>query len=543
MFKGINTNFLWYVGIILINIILPFLVFASFNQGCFDIYFSSDTLYLASIYKDIFDDGTGLTGWNLNGAPNFFPDMFLYFIIKPFFEDFKVAYMVFSVVQYNLILLLIGRLFKSINPKIPEIHAILFYVIFPIFLLATIWQMSFRYTYDLFSQSYHNGCFINVLAAFNLLFIFLRTGKKNYLYGLVFFAIMGAYNDRLFLVIFTVPLLLIWVLNFFRIKDQNLKKTGYWGIGASIFGFLVFNATSINGVFRCIGLGQKYMNIKNALPSLEVFLNQHWDFLRLMNLRSSVVVMLILSLVLLIIWLVKTLKTTKGLKQLGTINTNEFFFTIAILFSMAITTLTPIINGYYVGYACVRYIMLTHFIGIFNLIFAWYLFSRGKGKIIKIGFASAFLLFHFYTIGNFIANKSVIENLQKVAQYYPEKVQNLDNFLEKHNLQYGVATYWNAKLCTMLSKNDARVYTTTNSKLSIWYHVMNSNWYYVHDKGKYNNPKFNFVIMDTADMKISRKLFGEPIDSALYNGSDYIYYMPEIKFNKETQEAYRNIND
>ena len=170
-----------YLLSLIINFLLITATFASLKVGDFRIYFNSDTLYLGSIYKDLFIDGTEFKGWYLNAAPNFFPDMFLYFIINTLFEDFRTAYLVYSFVQYFLILILLNVLVKTINPKLKFEYLSLLNLIFPVFLLVTLISKNFLYTYFIFSHSFHTGMFINVLTAFILFFKYLNS-KTEFLF-------------------------------------------------------------------------------------------------------------------------------------------------------------------------------------------------------------------------------------------------------------------------------------------------------------------------------------------------------------------------
>jgi hypothetical protein len=148
------------------------------------------------------------------------------------------------------------------------------------------------------------------------------------------------------------------------------------------------------------------------------------------------------------------------------------------------------------------------------------------------------VIFYGVLIVSTLATKPVAETFKNVINYYPEKVKAVDEFIQKTNLQYGVANYWDAKYTTMFSEQDARVYTAINEKLNLWYHVMNSNWYYNHDKGKFKNPEFKFVIFSPEQFKTTRQLFGEPIDSMQVEKGKYIYSIPEFKYDKSTRQPY-----
>jgi len=532
-------NIAWFTLIVFINIVLPILVFASFQSEHFKIYFNSDTLYLASIYKDIFIDKTGFTGWHLNAAPNFFPDMLLYFIIRPFFADFKIAYVVFSIVQYNIILVLIASLFKSVNKQINNIYPILFALMFPLFLLATVWFGSFQYTFHLFSQSYHSGGFINALIAYNLLFRYLNNPEKRYNLWLIIFTVLGTFNDRLFVVVFVAPLFAVWLFNFFTVKNRYLKQTGISVFIATLGSLVLYILTKNNAVYKSIALGEKFMNFKNAFPSFQVFWKQHLDFVVRHDVRAFITLSLLISTLLFIIWIFKIYKKTNKFTDFRDINIFELFFVIMMTVSVIITVFTPIINGYYVGTACIRYIMFAHYLAIFNLLFTFHLFFREQSLRIINYLSVIFVFINLLSIVYAVINLPVKDNLKKVVNYYPERVGILDDFSKKHHLQYGLAGYWDAKLSTMFSKNNQRVYTVLDGKLTIWYHVMNHNWYYDYDKGKFNKPVFKYVILDSLEYKKLKKILPvRTIDSIQYEGSTYIYHIQNFKIDKKTKKPY-----
>ncbi len=528
-----------YFFSLFVNLMLPILVFGVFEGYFFNIYYNSDTLYLASVYKDVFVDGTGLRGWNLNGAPNFFPDMFLYSVIRFFSGDFRLAYVIFSTVQYNLLVFLIGSLFKGINPKINPNYITLFYFLFPVFLLATILHGSFQFTFDIMSQSYHNGCFINTLIALNFLFRYLTREKRAYLIAMLVFVFLGAFNDRLFLVTFVAPVFAVLVFNLIWLKRKALNKAGIWIIGTSLFSMIVFNLTKKNAIYQCIGLGEKFMNFGNAGPSFNNLLAQLTNFVESIDLRGLIVILTLLSFVVLVFLFFRLAVKSSWFKRMGA---EDEIATIFILFSSVsvfITLFTPVINGYYLGPSCIRYTMVSFYLSMFNVVFIVYFFTRGNlGKPWLTITLAVLSIFYAGMIVHTFQSKPVAENLKAVINYYPDKVKQIDDFAGKHQIQYGVAGYWDAKYTTMFSKHNVRVYTAINEKLNLWYHVMNSNWYYNSEKGKFKDPEFRFVILSPEDFKTTREIFGEPIDSAQVEQNKFIYYIPEFKYNSETRQPY-----
>jgi len=529
---------LFYIGSWVINLILPLLVFGVFTENFLNTYYNSDTLYLASIYKDIFEDGTGFTGWNLNGAPNFFPDMFLYFIVRAFTGDFRVAYMAFSIIQYIIIVWLLGNLFKGINPKIDRNYITLFNLLFPVYLLATILHGSFQYTFDVFSQSYHNGCFINTLVALNFFFRYLTRSKKSYLIPMLISVFIGAFNDRLFMVTFSVPVLAVLVYNLIWVKNKIATRTSLLAFGTSIMGLLVFNATKTNSVYRCIGLGEKFMNFSNAGPSFKNLVAQHTDFIQRTDLRGFITVLTSVSFITLLVILIKNLFQSKRDVQTDFSFSIEYLFMVFSVSSVFLTLFAPVINGYYLGPACIRYTTFSFFLSLFNVVFIAYYFFKHSEKKWKEITISTLTILYFSVITITGATKPIAENLKMVANYYPEKVKAVDEFAKKHHLQYGVAGYWDAKYTTMFSKENLRVYTVINSELKVWFHVMNSNWYFDYEKGKYNHPVFNFVIIDQIKPEELKKNFGNPKDSLYFQKEPLIYVIDSFKYDRKTRSPY-----
>src|SRR5688500_14544520 len=116
---GLKYNKLFINGLAVITIVsLLVSLFSTLNsvRSNTNIFLCSDTLYLPSIYKDLFIDKNDFAGWHLNPAPNFFPDMVFYFLLMFISGDFIVSSFIFSIVQYLVIALLFIKIFRTIFP-------------------------------------------------------------------------------------------------------------------------------------------------------------------------------------------------------------------------------------------------------------------------------------------------------------------------------------------------------------------------------------------------------------------------------------------
>jgi hypothetical protein len=123
-------------------------------------YFSSDALYLPSLFRDLFEDGYTLNGWTLNQASNFFPDMLLFFLLNAVFGDFVMATFCYSVIQYFAIIWILYLLFKQLKPNLhPSTFApaiFLFSSFLFLFFIDQNWWFSLFLNYN----SFHNIAFI-----------------------------------------------------------------------------------------------------------------------------------------------------------------------------------------------------------------------------------------------------------------------------------------------------------------------------------------------------------------------------------------------
>ncbi|MBN1251055.1 MAG: hypothetical protein JXA16_02895 [Bacteroidales bacterium] len=530
----LKYTFLLYILTWVINILLILIVFASITGENLNIYFSSDTLYLASIYKDIFIDETGFKGWNLNAAPNFFPDMFLYFIINKIISDFRTAYIVFSIIQYFLILILLNILLKSVKPDINKIYFSVLNLIFPVFLLTAIISGFDIYTYFIFSHSFHTGVFINALFGLIFFFKYLQKPRNLFLYLSAIISLIAVYNDRLFLVLFVFPLIIVFILNYFRFKNKQIKIIIPIIIITSLISLLINWFTASNSIFTCISLGQKYMNFENIIPSLNYFINQHYRYIVEFRIKGIISIITIINFFALLLLIVSNNK--KPANKEGTNFIDKIFFSYMFV-AIFLTLFTPVINGYYFGEATTRFNIFSFWFSVFNLtIFIQYIFKNN----IKYVYIITTFLFTFY-IGLIIikfSSISVFKNIESFSNYYPEKVKVIDEFTKKNKLKYGLAEYWNAKYTTMFSKNELRVYTIIDEKLNLWFHVMNRNWYFDYNKGKYNKPVFNFIILENFDKNKIKENFGEPIDSLVYKNETILYLINNIKFRRDDNKAY-----
>ncbi len=527
----INLQKLIFVLTLIFNVLLVIILFADLSSKNINSYLSSDMLYLPSIYKDLFIDKSGLAGWNLNAAPNFLPDMMIFFIIRSFFSHFIPACFTFSILQVLTILILFATLYKIIFKELNYIHLSFASLLMSIFLMAYLVNRDFVYSFYMLSISYHMGAFIMAIFSMILIFKFLKTEKNLHVAILFIISLLSVINDRLYVIMFSLPVFSLLIMLIIK-KEKRILFIKILVVNAIslLLGLFLFRMLKLSGFVHIIGLSWKSFNFGNILPSLKIFLGQHLFYLSKFDFRGIINLLFLFSFVAHIIFLIKNL--TKALKGK---DFNEIELTYLLIFtsSLFITLIAPIINGSYVSQAILRYNIYSLYAGVFSIGFLLYKFRLPLNylKIILV----LFMFIESVFIFSKMKSQNIINGLSNFMNYYPEEVQCIDQLSVKNNLSYGVADYWNAKQFTMLSRNNIRVYTIFDNS-GAWYHVTNQNWFYKEGKGKYGNPEFNFIIPQRLSKDNISKQLGIPIDTLHCANGLEIFVFPEFEFDKKTRK-------
>ncbi|MDA3779222.1 MAG: hypothetical protein PF487_03165 [Bacteroidales bacterium] len=541
-YLNLHDNTIFSISILL-NVIFIILVFANLNEQQIYTYLNSDTLYLPSIFKDLFIDKSGLNGWHLNGAPNFFPDMLLYFIINTIFKNFITSMFIFSIVQYTAILLLFYKLFKSLRIKIELIHISAANLIMLLFFFVSLITNDFVFTFYLISVSYHLGAFVMTILCLIFTFNYINKKDNKFLYYLLLFGTLATISDRLFIVMYTLPMLSLTILIYFKHHKKTLLKLFTTIFSFTVIGLIIFKILKTSSYIHIISLSWKFLNINNIANSFNVMMEQHGKYISLMDLRGLIVILSAISFLIILSLLIKQLYRIFKTKE---INNSIFIETAYLLFSTSfciIVFFMPVINGRSVGWAMLRYNIYVFYLCIFNYAFIFYVFSRKKNYITKI-FQAIITISTIFLIIILIrmSNKTKIEkNLSNFFNYYPKKVKSIDKAAEKNKLKYGVANYWYAKYVTMFSEQNIRLYTVYDN-LCPWYHVMNENWYYKNNQGKYKDPEFTFIISNNINDKAIIEKLGVSKDTIkCINDMTILKYEPFL-YNKATKQPTKIIN-
>lgn len=488
---------LFYTTLVL-NLIFVFQIFGSLTEKELGIYFNSDALYLPSIYKDIFIDNTGFAGWHLNAAPNFFPEWPLYFIVRFITGNFKIAGAIYSLIYVLSVNLFTVAIIKSAFKKIRYNYLILVNIGFALFLHQYILMNNFIETAYLFFIGFHGGAYFMALISLLMLVYYLKHRKNIHFIFLIVFVVLGVLSDRLFIMYFVVPSMLSMLFirnNEFR---KRIVKSSIASILSTVIGMVIYNAIKHSDYIYIIGLGYKTFDISKIGSAFNNYTKVVNGMIEAGGVELIIVIVFFVSI------LAGTIVSLNAIFGKGKYYKSVTEKILVVLFTgyIIIVALTPIVHGTFLGHGHLRYNFSSFYVAMSFFFVLLFLLERRKPAIAPfVNILALFLGFAaiFSAVRNEI-NNDTIEGLKSLSNYYPEDVQRIDELAEKHNLQYGIGNYWYAKKTTMFSKENVRVYTALED-LRAWLHVTNENWYFTDRKGKYGNPRFNFIILNNLNPK------------------------------------------
>jgi len=539
-----NKNFikLIYLLSFLVNILLYFTIFSKITQNGIEYYFNSDTLYFPTLFKDLFKDGYSFKGWHVPAAPNFLPDMLLYFILMAIFKNPIYASFSYGIIQFIILLLLINWLINIVSGRKEFILNSAINLLLTFFFFVYIFSKDFLFTFHIISNTYHLGAFLFFLISIILTLKYLLTDKKSFLYLLFIISSIAVLNDKLYIILFSVPLLTIFVFinKYNKKKVLNLLIVNLFSV---LTGILLFRLIQISGIFYFVPF-DKLIDISKANYSFQMFVNTLKSFIKPFSFKTTILLISILTFIIITLNLTINCKKYFFNKFLKIQNNDsiQYFYFLFIGVSSFITFFAPILSGTYLDDSCIRYNIFSFYMLFFNFLPAIY-FLMPKILINKKNTQHVILLLSVFSIIYYIKvffSHISKEGLKEYFHYYPESAQCIDKFIEKNKNIYGTATYWIGKVALNFSKKGARIYTVYDDSFYPYAHVGNINWYR-ENKGKYNNPIFNFIVVDKKqNLSGLIKNFGTPIKIDTCKKYLILTY-PYFKFNKNNEPYFINL--
>ena len=512
MQKSINWvfagNYL-YSASLLVAIFLILSIFCTLDEQSYNWFFSTDTLYLPSIYKDLFTDGGTLDGWHFNPAPNFFPDMLVYFLLMSITGSFLLSTAFFAVIQYlSIIVLFRSILMQILQKEMVNKIVILSNLLLAMYFVRTLLDHDLYLSFYLLINSYHTSIFTMALLSYLLFILYLKNGTRVFLIFLIIISSLGVLSDKLMFMSITVPII---CMSLFYKKSpydkRRLLLSGGLVLLFSALGIVFFN---ILKNFRIIHFGTpfKMFAFNDMLTSGQLFLKDTLSYFTSIHFNSIILFLSIFSIIIGIII------TVFNIIQKKKFTNWSFYILFSTIFSITVIG-AAIINGLYVSIDCFRYNIYPFYLGALNiplfLIRSKLWFNRLSVMVVPV-------LMVFYFI--LIVSGFSLTGFKAYSEYYPVKVKSIDEIARKEGLLKGVGSYWDAKFINMFSRQNVRVYAVLGG-LQKYYHVANEHWYNA------DTAIFNFIIDKEMDHLVIKKMFH--LDTLMYiHNSPDIIMVPEF---------------
>ncbi len=465
-------------------------------------FFISDTLYLPSLYRDLFTEGNCIWEWQLNPAPNFFPDMGLYFLLQAVWGDLRLATCTFSIVQFALVGLLLWALAQE-SGLVRSNEAIgLGLLLMALVPLVGWWAGDFGLAFQSLVNSYHLGAFVNTLICTWLLHrvIFSRRLVHSILLATV--VLLAAASDMLFWLMFVVPALVatacltLWPgfrASAVRTIILLMACTGlaHWGLAALDEAFPMRIAEP-NAIMDIAAIGSSWDQL---VEILRVYLSGKPLSIWVTLVPLVITAWMTLSCVQL------PAKWSGPERPLEPVAIKRLFFRTLLLLFFPIVFFAPVLNGTFGGGDALRYNFAVFLAAPFVL-GAWAGDRSGtRGTPLTAALA--------LVIGIPCLFKCVTADHRRLTDFVPDRVVAVDQMAASLGLRNGIANYWDAKVITLFSETGLTV-LPVHTDLTMYLHV-NREFMFYRSAGE-DPIVFDFVVQhEELQPAHAADILGDPI--------------------------------
>jgi len=395
-----------------------------------------------------------------------------------------------------------------------------------LFFFASAFKGDFLFTFFLVSNAFHTGAFVMALICLTLTFHFLKHQRKANLALIFVFSILAIMSDRLFIIMYLAPFILISGFYIFTKDRKRFLPLLITNIVSLVSGIIAFNMMSSSG-YIYLAKPHKMLDLSNSWSSFLVMMDQLGIYLGQMNFKSVIIIISLLSFSFLVFLVVNVFFQHKEKRD----DLTTIYGIFSILFTIFVFG-APVLSGSYTGWDTLRYNIGAFYISVFNVGFLFYLLTeKGKSSAFSIKsiryIITVILVFAAFTIGLRFSGKG----MKDYFNYYPEVVKNIDDVAVRENLQLGVGSYWLAKYTTMFSKTGLLVHPVFDP-IAPYHHITNQNWFYA------DTAIYNFIVLNRfGDPEAYKTFFGDSLQE-INEGFARIVKVPPFRFNPENYKPY-----
>jgi len=476
----LKNTFPWSL---LIGALVILATFLNSERSELDLFFISDALYLPSIYQDIFRDGGHLAEWSLNPAPNFFPDMGLYFLLNWVFGDLRWAQYVFPIVQFLLMAVLFRGVVLRVAPDMGEVPITLGVLLLVLVILTGWWGGDMGFAFHLLINSFHGGAFVNALLCSLLLLRAYDRRGKGPVVVLVLAIAAASVSDKLFWIMFTLPATVVCATLAVRSPARSrLALLAVVVLSTTVLShkLLVFIDSKLPLQFEA---PYAYLAFERVPFSWGRFVDSLGFYLRGAPLVAGTIVLGLVATVWAVVvavrWAINWWRMPRVMHTPASDRMGMALGLMALFFPFVL--LAPVANGSFDGIDSFRYNFAVFALAplVAGVVIGRRLRLSGRWVVVAGLLGIGIPAF-------WICAVSGRDDYHRIGSYKPEVVADFDRLTASWGLRNGVANYWVAKRITLFSEQPVMV-------LPVYPDV--AMYVHVNRPAMYFDKEFDFAIV------------------------------------------------
>ncbi len=471
------------------------------------VFFNSDELFPAALYKDLIHRGGSLNDWNLPPPPYFFPEWPFYFVtnaLAPNTYWAVAAYFVAQIVLTFFVLVWLNRLFldrgKAFLFAGMSLSSLCYLCMESISLVSPFKSLALCVQ--------HFGTFVTGLVVLRLAVMAIlwpeTRAKKAYLFLILGVSALASLSDAIFVVQFCAPLVIASIYLWAKcvVPWRKALSVATSTAAGMVCGLASYRHLGLNLTWYPQHIELRALS-RNALAIEGLFLNLWHTHPAWLGLCALVWATLFCM------WaFVDKLEEFRR-----PLSGSAKFLTAFCLASCGLVLASNLVSS---GTVAVRYFVPVFFFPVF---FAPYvtLGIRPGGlttTVILLGMAGVFAAAIYFLASN-------PQPLAFYGDYYPEEIQCMDAAFAKYGLDNGVAQYWDARRVAVLAKTQVNIAQLTDK-------LENYEW---NTSQRTFRDSYDFAIIDPAAAPFYRlsearikAINGEPRDTVLCGGKKIFVY-------------------
>ena len=487
------------------------------SPNSIDEWFDADALTQYRFWQGM-ENGDKISDWKVSTVNLYFPNISLFGISYFTFKNPGLSLLGYVLVQFGAILLLFSWLAKQLSLKYRHESAIVAVLLLSIFGLSPLYGPDLHFFYNIL-MPFHSGMFVTVLLSLVFFFKSIDGNSKVHIPLLSASVILATISNSLYHVYFTFPVVLVSL--FALIKEPSIY------------------IRPLITIFASVGAG---LLLTNILPDLAITVpltGDRWQSYKMLeytmlNLFNSSLLMRIILTVYALTFIYSVAVSAHALYKIITtkiysISRHQLFQMIFAATAIA-SFAAPVVAGNFVGIYCIRYVLYSIMIGVFNAVVVLTYYADKYDRRLITYPMYAMLLGALLYVSIRGSKQNPFGAFERVKNFNNSIAVATDSLSKKYALKNGIADFWDAGPISVFSKQNIKV-VHTYFDLALWWHASNAT---AIKRDSIGQPSvFNFVALrrwnDTTQLCA---FFGDSIVRVTEGGHRF-YLVPEFQYNTE----------